>query len=47
MLQTLSRTFNSALLEIIPAYREAGERWPATVRELAVFAIKNGFWEPQ
>ncbi len=47
MPQTLARSFNRALLDVIPAYREAGERWPATARELAVFAINNGHWDPQ
>lgn len=47
MPQTLARSFNSALLDVIPAYREAAERWPATARELAVFAINNGYWKPQ
>ena len=47
MLQTLSRSFNAALLDVIPAYREVGEKWPATARELALFAINNGYWEPQ
>ena len=46
MSETLSRSYNSALLEVIPAYRKAGETWPATTRQLAVFAVKNRYWHP-
>jgi hypothetical protein len=45
MLRTLTKTYNSAILEVIPAYQQTGNTWPAAVRELAVFAINNGYWE--
>jgi len=47
MSTTLAKDYHSALLEAIPAYQEAGEKWPATVRELAVFAINNESWQAQ
>ena len=46
MSRTLAKTYNSAILEVITAYQQAGKMWPPTVRELAVFAINNGNWEP-
>lgn len=28
-------------------YRSAGQRWPATTREVAAWLIRNNHWEPQ
>lgn len=39
------KKYSEALLEVIPAYREAGGEWPPTSRELALFAINNGYWQ--
>jgi len=35
------------LQRIVNHYIEAGEEWPATTHEIAVWAMKNNLWKPQ
>ncbi len=46
MTQVLLASYHSGLLEAIPAYMEAGGKWPATIRELADFAVRERSWRP-
>lgn len=32
---------------IVEQYRDAGEEWPATARQIAGWAIREGLWKPQ
>ena len=47
MALTAAKTYGSCLREIVNDYREAGEPWPATVRQIAVWAYNTGRWEPK
>ena len=40
-------TYNEQLQRLVNKYIEAGEMWPATSHELAVWALKNKLWAPQ
>jgi hypothetical protein len=40
-------TYSEALQTIVEAYRQAGQKWPATSREMARWAYRNKLWEPQ
>jgi len=33
-------------LAIVEAYREAGQTWPATTRQMAEWAFQNNLWRP-
>lgn len=40
-----TRTYNEQLLEIRDLYRESGLPWPATTRQIAMWAIQQGHYE--
>lgn len=40
----LGRTYNEQLRDIMERYRESGQEWPATAREIAEWAIANGYY---
>jgi len=37
--------YNEQMQKIVDRYRDAGEMWPATTREMAAWAIRNKQWE--
>ena len=39
-------TKNEHLQQLIPLYQAAGNKWPATTREIARWAIDTGKWAP-
>jgi hypothetical protein len=39
-------TKTERLQQLVQLYQEAGEKWPATTREVASWAIKVGKWAP-
>lgn len=39
--------YNRQLQRIVNDYIEAGQTWPASSREIAAWAIRNGKWQPQ
>lgn len=46
----MSRTsgnYNEQMQALTKRYRAAGQRWPATAREIAVWLTRNNYWEPQ
>ena len=40
-------TYNEQLLKIVSEYRNTGNQWPASTREIASWAINTGRWQPQ
>ncbi len=40
-------SYTDQMQKMVHAYREAGEKWPASSREIAYWAINNGHWVPQ
>lgn len=40
-------SYAEQLQRIANAYRESGERWPASSREIAAWAVRTGAWKPQ
>jgi hypothetical protein len=38
--------YNEQLQRIVAKYREAGEPWPATARQIAGWGISRGLWAP-
>lgn len=38
------KTYNEQLREIAALYRESGQPWPATARQIALWAINNGHY---
>ena len=38
-------TYHEQMRAIVDKYIESGETWPATAREIAAWAIRNGHWE--
>lgn len=40
-------TYKEQLQNIVSEYRSAGQPWPATAHEMAVWAIESGRWHPQ
>lgn len=40
-------TYNEGLQRIVRDYRENGQPWPATARQIAGWAISNSSWKPQ
>lgn len=47
MNSTCAKTYGAQLREIVNDYREAGEPWPPTAREIAAWAYNTGRWEPK
>ncbi|UGQ46238.1 hypothetical protein [Massilia endophytica] len=39
-------TKNERLQQLVQLYQEAGQKWPATTREVASWAIRVGKWAP-
>lgn len=42
-----TKTKGEALIDIKNLYVELGNGWPATARDIAAWAIREGYWEPQ
>lgn len=40
-------TYAEQLQRIVRMYRESGSQWPASMREVAAWAITSGQWAPQ
>jgi hypothetical protein len=40
------KTKTEFLQEITGQYRDAGEKWPTTCKEIAAWAIREGLWKP-
>ncbi len=40
-------TYGDQMRAIAERYREAGQRWPATMRQVAAWAIREKLWAPQ
>jgi len=40
------KTKREFLQEITDQYREAGQKWPTTCKEIAAWAIREGLWKP-
>ena len=38
-------SYNEQMQKIVDKYRDAGEIWPATTREIAAWAIRNKQWD--
>ncbi len=45
--KSVVKTYGSSLREIVVAYQEAGEPWPATARQIAAWAYNTGRWQPK
>lgn len=45
MLQ-LKKPFTTACSEIVEAYRDDKQPWPAEARAIAIWAINSGYWKP-
>jgi hypothetical protein len=41
------KTKTEQLWDITAKYRAAGERWPATAKDIAAWAIREKLWQPQ
>ena len=41
------KTYTEQLQGIVNQFVDSGEKWPATRREIAAWAIRNHLWEPQ
>lgn len=39
-------TYNERLQKIVHDYQKSGERWPASAKEIAAWAIRQGLWVP-
>jgi len=44
MPELCAKTYNEQLREIAELYRNSGQPWPATAREIALWAINNGHY---
>jgi len=42
----MKKTKTEFLQEITEQYREAGEKWPATAKDIAAWAIREELWKP-
>jgi hypothetical protein len=42
----MPKTKTEFLQEITEQYRESGEKWPATCKDIAAWAIREGLWRP-
>ncbi len=40
-------SYGDQLRRIVEDYQRAGEPWPATAREIAAWAVRQGLWRPQ
>ncbi len=43
----LAQTYNEQLQTIVEKYRAAGEEWPASARDIAIWAYNAGEWRPK
>jgi len=39
-------TYSEQLQRLTADYRNAGQPWPATMRQIAAWAIEEGLWKP-
>ena len=44
---SLAKTYTESLQDIVELYRTAGQRWPATSKEIARWAYREGHYLPQ
>ncbi len=47
MPERIAATYTESLQDMVSRYRAAGEKWPATSREIARWSYRNKLWEPQ
>ncbi len=47
MPERIAATYTESLQEMVSRYRLAGQKWPATSREIARWSYRNKLWEPQ
>ncbi len=40
-------TYNEQLQRIVDRYRDAGQAWPASARQIAAWAVRERLWMPQ
>lgn len=40
-------TYTDQLQEIVATYRDCGQAWPATTNQIAAWAYRMKFWQPQ
>lgn len=40
-------TYGDQMRSIADRYKDSGEEWPATARQIAAWAIRQGLWQPQ
>jgi hypothetical protein len=45
--EVMAKSYNEQMQAIVSDYVEAGEKWPASSRDIAGWAVRNGRWEPQ
>lgn len=43
----LTHTYNRQLQDIVAAYREAGQRWPPSKRDIANWGFREKLWQPR
>lgn len=41
------KTYGDQMRSIANRYRESGQEWPATAKQIAAWAILRGLWQPQ
>lgn len=42
-----SKNYNERMQALMKRYRVAGQRWPATAKEIAAWLIRNNHWQPR
>ena len=47
MSKRIAATYTESLQKLVPQYRKAGRKWPATSREVASWAHRNNLLEPR
>ena len=47
MPERTATTYSEALQDMVEKYRKAGQRWPATSRDIARWAFQKKLWAPQ
>jgi hypothetical protein len=45
MVELCTKTYNEQLREIADLYRSSGQPWPATARQIAIWAMNNGHYK--
>ncbi len=47
MTTVTAKPYNEALMDIVEAYREDGQPWPAPKQKMANWALERELWQPQ